>query len=159
MTITFESAPFNTSRRGQRPSTPAGGPPPGAVDADIPAQRSFAAGLRRDLDAVVPGLTLDYNSGAVQGTVNRIKQLKAAMYGRAKPDLLRSGYSWPEHRDTIPRQHDRPGETRLSDIRIQPPDMACGMPGRPGTSSAHRASCPRRHGPAPQDSHAPHHGK
>ena len=36
-----------------------------------------------------PGLTLPYNSGAVEGTVNRIKQLKAAMYGRAKPDLLR----------------------------------------------------------------------
>ena len=35
------------------------------------------------------GLTLDYNSGAVEGTVNRIKQLKMAMYGRAKPDLLR----------------------------------------------------------------------
>jgi transposase len=51
--------------------------------------RSFTAGLRRDLDAVVAGLTLEYNSGAVEGTVNRIKQLKAAMYGRAKPDLLR----------------------------------------------------------------------
>ena len=35
------------------------------------------------------GLTLEYNSGAVEGTVNRIKQLKSAMYGRAKPDLLR----------------------------------------------------------------------
>ena len=46
-------------------------------------------GLRRDLDAVVAGLTLHYNSGAVEGTVNRIKQLKTAMYGRAKPDLLR----------------------------------------------------------------------
>jgi transposase len=61
----------------------------GAVDADLPSLRSFTAGLRRDLDAVVAGLTLDYNSGAVEGTVNRIKQLKAAMYGRAKPDLLR----------------------------------------------------------------------
>ena len=61
----------------------------GAVDADLPALRSFTAGLRRDLDAVVAGLTLDYNSGAVEGTVNRIKQLKTAMYGRAKPDLLR----------------------------------------------------------------------
>ena len=48
---------------------------------------------------MVAGLTLDYNSGAVEGTVNRIKQLKTAMYGRAKPDLLRKrGYSWPEHR-------------------------------------------------------------
>ena|GEM_PF-7077174 len=44
-----------------------------------------------NLDAVVAGLTMGYNSGAVEGTgtVNRIKQLKAAMYGRAKPDLLR----------------------------------------------------------------------
>ncbi len=61
----------------------------GAVDADLPPLRSFTAGLRRDLDAVVAGLTLEYNSGAVEGTVNRIKQIKAAMYGRAKPHLLR----------------------------------------------------------------------
>jgi len=61
----------------------------GSVDADLPALRSFTAGLRRDLDAVVAGLTLEYNSGAVEGTVNRIKQLKTAMYGRANPDLLR----------------------------------------------------------------------
>ena len=61
----------------------------GAVDADLPMLRSFTAGLRRDLTAVVAGLTLRYNSGAVEGTVNRIKKLKAAMYGRAKPDLLR----------------------------------------------------------------------
>jgi transposase len=59
------------------------------VDADLPMLRSFTTGLRRDLDAVVAGLTLRYNSGAVEGTVKRIKQLKAAMYGRAKPDLLR----------------------------------------------------------------------
>jgi len=47
----------------------------GAVDADLPLLRSFTTGLRRDLDAVVAGLTLEYNSGAVEGTVNRIKQL------------------------------------------------------------------------------------
>jgi len=70
----------------------------GAVDADLPALRPFTAGLRRDLDAVVAGLTLDYNSGAVEGTVNRIKQLKTAMYGRANPTFCASGYSWPEHR-------------------------------------------------------------
>ena len=61
----------------------------GAVDSDLPTLRSFTIGLRRDLDAVVAGLTLDDSSGAVEGTVNRIKQLKAAMYGRARPDLLR----------------------------------------------------------------------
>ena len=41
----------------------------GAVDAALPVLRSFTAGLRRDLDAVVAGLTLEYNSGAVEGSV------------------------------------------------------------------------------------------
>jgi transposase len=60
-----------------------------AVDADLPVPRSFTAGLRRDPGVVVAGLTLQYSSGPVEGTVNRIKQLKASTYGRAKPDLLR----------------------------------------------------------------------
>jgi transposase len=54
-----------------------------------PALRSFAHGLRNDFDAVTAGLTLDYSSGAVEGTVNRIKTIKRQMYGRAKFDLLR----------------------------------------------------------------------
>lgn len=32
---------------------------------------------------------MSYISGVVEGAVNRFKQLMAAMYGRAKPDLLR----------------------------------------------------------------------
>jgi len=58
-------------------------------DNGAPALRSFANGLRNDLDAVTAGLTLDYSSGAVEGTVNRIKMLKRQMFGRAKFDLLR----------------------------------------------------------------------
>jgi transposase len=54
-----------------------------------PALRSFAAGLERDLDAVTAGLTLPYNSGPVEGTVNRIKMIKRQMFGRANFDLLR----------------------------------------------------------------------
>ncbi|USI93070.1 transposase (plasmid) [Rhodococcus pyridinivorans] len=54
-----------------------------------PALRSFTAGLRRDLDAVAAGLTLEHNSGPVEGHVNRIKMLKRQMYGRANLDLLR----------------------------------------------------------------------
>ena len=69
--------------------------------------RSFTAGLLRDLDAVVAGLTLEYNSGAVEGTVNRIKQLKAAMYGRAKPDLLRKRILLARTPHPIPGQPDR----------------------------------------------------
>jgi transposase len=56
---------------------------------ELPQLRSFAAGLKRDHAAVVNGLTLPYSSGAVEGTVNRIKMLKRQMYGRASFDLLR----------------------------------------------------------------------
>jgi transposase len=54
-----------------------------------PAPRSFAAGLRTDLDSVTAGLTLGYSSGAVEGTVNRNKMIKRQMFGRARFDLLR----------------------------------------------------------------------
>nr|WP_242646961.1 transposase [Streptomyces triculaminicus] len=51
--------------------------------------RGFARNLRKDLDAVTAGLTLEWNSGPVEGHVNRIKMLKRQMFGRAKLDLLR----------------------------------------------------------------------
>ncbi|MEU5942694.1 transposase [Micromonospora sp. NPDC047548] len=61
-----------------------------AVEADDqPDLHSFTAGLKRDYDAVRNGLTLPYSSGAVEGTVNKIKMLKRQMFGRAKLDLLR----------------------------------------------------------------------
>ncbi|MEU1231992.1 ISL3 family transposase [Streptomyces sp. NPDC005828] len=41
------------------------------------------------LDAVIAGLTLPWNSGVVEGHVNRIKMLKRQMFGRAGFDLLR----------------------------------------------------------------------
>ncbi|WUE08667.1 transposase [Nonomuraea sp. NBC_00507] len=42
-----------------------------AVDADeLPHLHSFTNGLRRDMDAVVNGLTLAHNSGPVEGLVN-----------------------------------------------------------------------------------------
>ncbi|MBR7833262.1 ISL3 family transposase [Actinospica durhamensis] len=57
---------------------------------DLPHLTSFAAGLRRDLDAVINGLSLPYSSGAVEGAVNRLKTLKRGMFGRANHDLLRA---------------------------------------------------------------------
>ncbi|WP_433619150.1 ISL3 family transposase [Dactylosporangium sp. CA-139114] len=61
-----------------------------AVEAcDQPDLRSFTAGLHRDYDAVVNGLTMTYSSGVVEGHVNRIKMIKRQMYGRANLDLLR----------------------------------------------------------------------
>jgi len=60
-----------------------------AVDQDLPTLRSFTVGLRRDIEAVTAGLTQEYNSGAVEGTVNMIKARKMQLFGRAKHDLLR----------------------------------------------------------------------
>lgn len=38
---------------------------------------------------MVAGLTLAWNSGPVEGHINRIKLVKRQMFGRAKLDLLR----------------------------------------------------------------------
>ncbi|MCY0924460.1 transposase [Streptomyces sp. H27-G5] len=50
---------------------------------------SLARGLRQDFDAVAAGLTLEWNSGKVEGNVNRVKRIKRDGYGRAGFDLLR----------------------------------------------------------------------
>ncbi|MFF4618232.1 ISL3 family transposase [Nonomuraea jabiensis] len=55
-----------------------------------PYLATFATGLRRDHAAVQAGLTLAHSSGAVEGTVNKIKFLKRQMFGRANFDLLRA---------------------------------------------------------------------
>jgi transposase len=61
-----------------------------AVEADGQAGlRSLAAGIRHDQQAVTNGLTLRWNSGRVEGTVNKIKMIKRQMYGRAGFELLR----------------------------------------------------------------------
>jgi hypothetical protein len=68
-----------------------------AVQADdFPHLHSFTAGLTRDYAAVVNGLTMEHNSGAVEGAVSRLKSIKRSMYGRAKFDLLRKGSSAEE---------------------------------------------------------------
>jgi transposase len=57
---------------------------------DLPELHRLATGIRRDLDAVTNGLTLEHNSGAVEGNVTRIKRLKRDGYGRANFELLRA---------------------------------------------------------------------
>lgn len=64
-----------------------------AVEADdFPHPRSFTAGLKRDHAAVVNGLTMEHNPGAVEGSVSRLKSIERSMYGRAKFDLLRKKF-------------------------------------------------------------------
>ncbi|GAA1685999.1 ISL3 family transposase [Nonomuraea maheshkhaliensis] len=61
-----------------------------AVRADpLPALHSLANGIERDHAAVLAGLTLPYSSGAVEGTICKIKFWKRLMFGRANLDLLR----------------------------------------------------------------------
>nr|WP_183154845.1 transposase [Streptomyces shenzhenensis] len=50
---------------------------------DLRSLRALAAGVERDRDAVIAGLTLPWNSGVIEGHVNRIKMLKRQMFGRA----------------------------------------------------------------------------
>ncbi|MFE9941170.1 hypothetical protein [Streptomyces hirsutus] len=54
---------------------------------DLPGLHTLAAGI--DRDAVIAGLTLPWNSGVVEGHVDRIKLLKQQMLGRAGYLLLR----------------------------------------------------------------------
>jgi len=61
-----------------------------AVEADdITELHTFARGIRQDYAAVRNGLTLPHNSGACEGTVNKLKTIKRQMYGRATFSLLR----------------------------------------------------------------------
>jgi transposase len=60
-----------------------------AAAIELAGLRSFVKGIQHDQDAVAAGLTLPWNSGLVEGHVNRIKMLKRQMFGRANIDLLR----------------------------------------------------------------------
>ncbi|MEV0275049.1 transposase [Streptomyces sp. NPDC050610] len=55
---------------------------------DLPELETLARGLRQDQDAVRAGLSLEWNSGKVEGNVNRLKMLKRQTYGRARLALL-----------------------------------------------------------------------
>lgn len=60
-----------------------------AVDASqLPGLTRFALHLLRDLAAVTAGLTLYGSSGSIEGAVNRIKNIKRQLYGRAGFELL-----------------------------------------------------------------------
>ncbi|WP_329438854.1 hypothetical protein OG906_00485 [Streptomyces sp. NBC_01426] len=45
---------------------------------DLPSLHMLATGIDRDREAVVAGLTLPWNSGVVEGHVNRIKMLSSS---------------------------------------------------------------------------------
>lgn len=51
--------------------------------------KSLARGLKNDLAAVTNAIKRSWNNGPVEGHVNRIKNIKRQMYGRASFELLR----------------------------------------------------------------------
>lgn len=61
-----------------------------AAQSGIEELKQFGAGLRRDWEAVVAGLTLEWSSGPVEGQVNRLKMIKRQMFGRAGLPVLRA---------------------------------------------------------------------
>ncbi len=62
---------------------------PQALRSTVPKVRGFARGLLRDRSAVEAAFVYAWNSGQVEGQVNRLKMLKRQTYGRANFDLLR----------------------------------------------------------------------
>jgi transposase len=60
-----------------------------AVTSDLSALHAFVRGLRKDLPAVVAGLTLPSSNGPIEGANTKVKLLKWQMYGRAGFPLIR----------------------------------------------------------------------
>ena len=57
-----------------------------AADTEL---RSFAAGIRRDRDAVLAAIVFPWSNGQVEGQVGRLELLKRSTYGRCGFPLLR----------------------------------------------------------------------
>ena len=55
----------------------------------VPGMKNFAAGLKRDYQAVKMVLSQPWSNGQVEEQVNRLKLIKRQMQGRAKLDLLK----------------------------------------------------------------------
>ena len=51
--------------------------------------QTFAEGLRREYGAIKAGISLEWNNGALEGEVNRLKLIKRTMYGRGGFELLK----------------------------------------------------------------------
>ena len=61
-----------------------------AEASEASVMRRFAAGLKKDLDAVRAGLTETWSNGPVEGFVHKLKLVKRQGYGRAGFELLRA---------------------------------------------------------------------
>ena len=55
---------------------------------EIKALKSFAEGLKSDIDAIENAVAYDYSNGFVEGTNSRLKMIKIKIYGRCIKCLL-----------------------------------------------------------------------
>lgn len=55
----------------------------------FPYLKSFVQGIRQDFDAVYQAMVSVWSNGQTEGQVNRLKNIKRQMYGRASFELLR----------------------------------------------------------------------
>ena len=60
-----------------------------AQSSEVKELQSFASSLKRDVKAVVAGLTLSWSNAQTEGQVTKLKLLKRQRYGRASFALLR----------------------------------------------------------------------
>ena len=60
----------------------------------IKAIKSFAEGLKRDIDAVENAVAYDYSNGFLEGTNRRLKMIKRTMYGRCRKRLLEAKFRY-----------------------------------------------------------------
>lgn len=51
---------------------------------------SYISGLSNDIEAVKNAITLKYNNGLAEGSVNKLKVIKRIMYGRNSFELLKA---------------------------------------------------------------------
>jgi transposase len=61
----------------------------GCEQSGIGELENFAAWLRREQSYVQAAVVSHYSNGVAEGNVNRLKQIRGAMYGRGNFDLLR----------------------------------------------------------------------
>lgn len=59
------------------------------IKSDIIHLKKFAQSLKKDMPAVCNTLKYDYTNAVLEGNVNKLKNIKRMMYGRANFDLLR----------------------------------------------------------------------
>lgn len=57
-------------------------------NSNIKELKSFAAGLKRDIEAVENAVVYEYSNGFVEETNSRLKMIRRTMYGRCGKQLL-----------------------------------------------------------------------